>query len=134
MCVFCVKKKKLFASFPCTWNRNCIPNMVLVPVLESPNKYGTDWFRFRLRNPVRNAYLHIYLCMFFSSANAKGRNFLTKSCSVTAAPHICNRNFFQYGSQQLFKVMCSAAAYPHFRNKLQTIKVALLLHFYCAQR
>jgi hypothetical protein len=41
---------KFFASFPCTLNQNCIPNMVPVPVLESPNEYGSDRFWFRLRN------------------------------------------------------------------------------------
>jgi hypothetical protein len=47
---------ELLASFSCTWNRNrnCIPNTVPVPVLESVetlNEYGSDLFRFRLRNP-----------------------------------------------------------------------------------
>jgi hypothetical protein len=40
---------ELFASFPCTRNRNRIPNTVPVPVPKSPNEYGSD--RFRLRNP-----------------------------------------------------------------------------------
>ncbi len=31
------------------WNRNRILNTVLVPVF--PDKYGSDRFRFRLRNP-----------------------------------------------------------------------------------
>jgi hypothetical protein len=51
-----VKFFELFASFPCTRNRNRIPNTVPVPVPKSPNEYssyGSDrfWFRFWLRNP-----------------------------------------------------------------------------------
>ncbi len=44
---------ELLASFSCTWNRNRnrIPTMVPVPVLETLNEYGSDLFRFRLRNP-----------------------------------------------------------------------------------
>ncbi len=41
---------EFFASFPCTRNRNRIPNTVPVP--KSPNEYGSDRFRFRLRNPA----------------------------------------------------------------------------------
>ncbi len=40
----------MFASFPCTRNRNRIPNTVP----ESPNEYGSDRFRFRLCNSVAN--------------------------------------------------------------------------------
>ncbi len=40
---------ELFASFSCTRNWNRIPNTVPVP--KSPNGYGSDRFRFRLRNP-----------------------------------------------------------------------------------
>jgi hypothetical protein len=36
-----VKFFELFASFPCTRNRNHIPNMVPVPVPKSPNEYGS---------------------------------------------------------------------------------------------
>ncbi len=47
---------EFFASFPCTRNRNRIPNTVPVPVPKSPNEYSSDRFRFRLRlrNPGTN--------------------------------------------------------------------------------
>ncbi len=47
-----VKFFELFASFPCTRTRNRIPNTVPVPVPKSPNEYGSDQFRFWLRNPA----------------------------------------------------------------------------------
>jgi hypothetical protein len=59
---------EFFASFPCTRNRNCIPNMVPVPVPESPNEYGSD--RFRLRNPAKSSQQN-YRWMFKRIGNAK---------------------------------------------------------------
>jgi hypothetical protein len=61
---------EFFASFPCTRNRNRIPNTVPMP--ESPNKYGSDRFRFRLRNPVRHTCHSLSSLINFNSPAVTG--------------------------------------------------------------